>query len=221
MKKLLLTLVVLLLIIMSLSAQVTDKDGNNYRTVKIGTQEWMAENLNVSHFRNGDTIIEAKTNEEWKKAGEEGKPVWCYYEYDPNIGTRYGKLYNWYAVTDPRGLSPKGWHLPTDTDWKKLTDFLGGEEIAGGKMKSTGTTYWRSPNNDATNSSGFTGLPGGTCSPSGVFGPIGDDAMGNWWSSTEDGVLYAWSRYLSYSHGAIIRYHGNKKNGLYVRCIKD
>jgi TolA-binding protein len=107
----------------------------SYKSVKIGTQTWMAENLNVSTFRNGDPIMEAKTNEEWEKAGKEGKPAWCNYENDPKNGAKYGKLYNWYAVNDPRGLAPAGWHVPSDAEWTTLGDQLGDE--ASNKMKST------------------------------------------------------------------------------------
>ena len=106
-----------------------------YKTVTIGTQVWMKENLNVSTFRNGDPIPEVKTDEEWKRACDEGKPAWCYYDYDPKNGTKYGKLYNWYAVSDSRVLAPSGYHVPTDEEWKMIEDFLGDD--AGTKMKST------------------------------------------------------------------------------------
>ncbi len=104
--------------------------------VKIGKQVWMIKNLDVDTFRNGDAIPEAKTDEEWVRAGEESKPAWCYYENDPKNGKKYGKLYNWYAVVDPRGLAPKGWHIPSDAEWSSLINYLGGNEIAGKKMKS-------------------------------------------------------------------------------------
>jgi uncharacterized protein (TIGR02145 family) len=107
----------------------------SYKSVKIGTQTWMTENLNVSTFRNGDPIPEVKTNEEWKKAGENKQPAWCYYDNDPKNGAKYGKLYNWYAVNDPRGLAPAGWHIPTDEEWTTLGDHLGDDD--GKKMKST------------------------------------------------------------------------------------
>jgi uncharacterized protein (TIGR02145 family) len=107
-----------------------------YKTVTIGTQVWMKENLNVSSFRNGDPIPEAKTAKEWQAAGEAKQPVWCYYDNDPKNGVKYGKLYNWYAVNDSRGLAPSGYHVPTDLEWTVLADFLGGESVAGGKLKS-------------------------------------------------------------------------------------
>ncbi len=106
------------------------------QTVTIGTQVWMIKNLDVATFRNGDPIPQAKTAEEWVKAGENQQPAWCYYDNDPANGAKYGKLYNWYAVNDSRGLAPVGYHIPSDAEWRKLTDFLGGEDIAGAKMKS-------------------------------------------------------------------------------------
>ena len=106
------------------------------QTVTIGTQVWMTKNLDVSTFRNGDTIPQAKTTEEWKRAGENQQPAWCYYDNDPANGAKYGKLYNWYAVNDSRGLAPVGYHVPSDAEWTKLTDFLGGESVASTKMKS-------------------------------------------------------------------------------------
>ena len=107
------------------------------QTVTIGKQVWMTKNLDVSTFRNGDPIPEAKTDEAWKAAGENKQPAWCYYDNDPKNGTKYGKLYNWYAVNDPRGLAPAGYHIPTDAEWTVLTNYLGGEDVAGKKMKST------------------------------------------------------------------------------------
>jgi uncharacterized protein (TIGR02145 family) len=106
------------------------------QTVTIGTQEWTTKNLDVSTFRNGDPIPEAKTDEEWKRAGELKQPAWCYYDNDSANGEKYGKLYNWYAVNDARGMAPSGYHVPTDVEWKVLADFLGGRSDAGGKMKS-------------------------------------------------------------------------------------
>jgi uncharacterized protein (TIGR02145 family) len=113
-----------------------DADGKVYKTVVIGTQNWMAENLNTSKFRNGDPIPEAKTDEEWKKAKDNEQPAWCYYNNDSELGERCGKLYNWHAVIDPRGLAPNGWHISTKYDWTILCDYLGGESFAGYKLKS-------------------------------------------------------------------------------------
>lgn len=187
--------------------------------VTIGKQVWMTENLNVDKFGNGDPIPHAKTKEEWKKAGENEPPAWCYYDNDTTNGEKYGKLYNWFAANDPRGLAPQGWHIPSDEEWTKLTDDLGGEQVAGGKMKSTGTQYWISPNIDATNESGFSGLPGGGRSDGGPFPNVG--GAGGWWSSTEANTDDAWGRYLHCSTGNVIRNHDAKAKGFSVRCLKD
>lgn len=131
-----------------------------------------------------------------------------------------GKLYNWYAVTDPRGLAPEGWHVPSDAEWTTLTTFLGGEYVAGGKMKEAGTAHWLAPNGGATNSSGFTGLPGGYRNSYGTFYTIGN--YGYWWSSTEPTTYDAWYRYLAYDGGDVGRGFGNvKPYGFSVRCLRD
>jgi uncharacterized protein (TIGR02145 family) len=129
-------------------------DNANAQQIKIGTQTWTTTNLDVSTFRNGDEITEAKTDAEWNKPN----PAWCYYDNDPANGKIYGKLYNWYAVIDKRGLAPAGWHIPNDAEWWTLTDYLGGEAKAGTKMKSQ--SGWKN-NGNGTNASGFAGLPGG------------------------------------------------------------
>ncbi len=184
--------------------------------VTIGKQVWMTQNLNVDKFRNGDPIPEAKTKEEWARAGENKQPAWCYYENDPANGAKYGKLYNWYAVNDPRGLAPEGWKIPSDEDWIRLTDFLGGAQVAGTKMKST--DFWAESGN-GTNESGFSGLPGGARYFNGTFTYIGKH--GYWWSSPEIGAFNAWYCSLIYNYGSVSRYHVNKTNGFSVRCVKD
>src|SRR5258705_4009172 len=128
--KSLLHLIAVLVMALAATAQVTDLNGKTYSTVKIGAQEWMAENLDVSKFRNGDPIPEAKTSHEWWQAGQNGKPAWCYYNNDPVMGRLYGKLYNWYAVNDPRGIPPAGWHVPGDPEWTRLTNYLGGDPVS-------------------------------------------------------------------------------------------
>jgi uncharacterized protein (TIGR02145 family) len=110
---------------------------NYSQTVTIGTQVWATKNLDVSTFRNGDPIPQAKTNAEWAAAGKNEQPAWCYYDNNSANGTKYGKLYNWYAVNDRRGLAPVGYHIPTDAEWRKLSDYIGGESIGGKKMKAT------------------------------------------------------------------------------------
>lgn len=191
--------------------------------VKIGKQIWMAENLNSTKFRNGDIIPLAKTEEEWIKAGENKQPAWCYYgnrsiQDDPNYGDKYGKLYNWYAVNDPRGLAPIGWHIPSDDEWTMLTNFLGGKSQAGEKLKSA--SGWRN-NEYNTNESGFLALPGGHRNAEGLFESIG--LNGYWWTSTiddefKDDVVY---RLLGYNFPEIDRFIIDMSCGFSVRCIKD
>lgn len=183
--------------------------------VTIGQQVWAKENLNTERFRNGDLIPEAKSNEEWKKAGEERKPAWCYYNNDPykEKGAKFGKLYNWYAVHDPRGLAPAGYHIPSDAEFKKLDNYLGAQ--AGKKMKST--SGWLGLNNN--NSSGFTGLAGGNRYPDGIFDDI--SSLGIWWSSTVYDTLFAKCRLLSKNNEVSGSWDYKKSMGLSVRCIKD
>lgn len=184
--------------------------------VKIGNQVWMTTNLNVSTFRNGDSIPEAKTDEEWINAGINHQPAWCYYNNDPTNGEKYGKLYNWYAVNDSRGLAPKGYHVPSDAEWTVLTDYLGGTEKAEAKMKAK--TGWYQDEN-STNSSGFSGLPGGFRSYGGPFYGIG--YVGGWWSSTEKESANAWYRDLVYLNGNVGRDFDSKQVGFSVRCLRD
>jgi uncharacterized protein (TIGR02145 family) len=191
-------------------------DGENIETVVNGTQEWIKKNLDVSTYRNGDIIPEVKDPIEWAKLTT---GAWCYYDNDPKNGVIYGKLYNWYAVNDPRGLAPEGFHIPSDVEWTTLTDYLGGASVAGGKMKSTGISLWLSPNIGTTNSSSFTGLPGGYRNDNGTFIEVG--SFGGWWSSSEDVTAVAWYRYLYYGNGVAGRDDGLKTNGFSVRCIKD
>ena len=185
----------------------------NAQTVTIGTQVWMSKNLDVAKFRNGDPIQEAKTDEEWEKAGKNKQPAWCYYKNDPANGAKYGKLYNWYAVNDPRGLAPTGYHIPSDAEWTTLVKFLGVD--VGKKMKST--NGWIDQGN-GTNSSGFNGLPGGYRYYDGTFPTNGFN--GSWWSSTETNTCSAWYRSLYYDDGDVNRLYG-KGRGLSVRCLRD
>jgi len=186
------------------------------QTVTIGKQVWMTKNLGVSTFRNGDSIPEAKTNEAWEAAGENKQPAWCYYDNDPKNGTKYGKLYNWYAVNDPRGLAPAGYHIPTDAEWTVLTDYLGGEVVAGKKMKST--SGWVE-NGNGTNSSGFSGLPGGYHNDNGKFHSIGEHGV--WWSATEYASVYAFYRSLFFFIDPVSRNNSGKTYGHSVRCLRD
>lgn len=180
----------------------------------------MTKNLNVDKFRNGDPILEAKTDVEWIKAGENNQPAWCYYINDFADRKKYGKLYIWYAVNDPRGLAPLGYHIPSDEEWTTLVGSLGGDSKAGNEMKSI--NGWSSEGN-GTNSSGFSGLPEGSRSSyegSGRFESVGD--FGNWWSSTESNpTINAWKTWL-YSGGVAVGSSSvNQEEGNSVRCIKD
>jgi uncharacterized protein (TIGR02145 family) len=186
----------------------------DFGTVTIGTQIWAVANLNVNTFRNGDTIPEARTNKEWQTAGELGKPAWCYYNNDPANGSKYGKLYNWYALNDPRGLAPVGWTLSGDGDWAKLSYFLGGQEVAGRKLKSTGEWI---DGNIGTNETGFMGFPGGYRVENGTFLNFG--SIGTWWSSTENKSQSAIDHYLAQSN-IFGRSISPKQRGESVRCIK-
>lgn len=187
-----------------------------FKTVGINGQVWMLENLDVAHFRNGDPIPYARSVEAWVKAGEQGTPAWCYYENDAENGPRYGRLYNWYAVADPRGLAPEGWHVASDAEWRAATDFLGGEDAAGTKMKKA--TGWNGKGN-GTNESGFSGLPGGSRDLFGEFAYGGDS--GYWWTSTSYDHELAWYRVMDWTPWYVYRTNYVKANGLSVRCIKN
>lgn len=196
--------------------------GANGNTVKIGSQHWKTKNLDVRYYRNGDKIPQEKDPVKWAALTT---GAWCWYNNDSAMGHIYGRLYNWYAVNDPRGLAPEGWHIPSGAEWDTLSTFLGIKVRAGGKMKSTGTIeagtgLWHEPNYDATNSSGFTGLPGGYRDYYGTFNNIG--YYGYWWSSTEYGFAEgAKGRGLNYDNGLIYRYYYYKQNGFSVRCLRD
>jgi len=194
-------------------------NNQKFKTVTIGDQVWMAENLNMDKFRNDDSIPHAQTAEEWQQAGANGQPAWCYYDNDPANGKIYGKLYNWYALSDWRGLAPEGWRIPSDEVWKKLIKLMGGYEVAGDKLKATDTTYWQSPNTGATNETGFTALPGGRRFNEGSFYNFGE--FGYWWSTTEHDSYYAFYRGIAYNHSDVFRDNVNKEFGFSVRCVRD
>jgi len=203
---------------LSMSACRSNSQTESNETVKIGTQVWASKNLDVDKFRNGEPIPEVKTMQEWNMAMENKQPGWCYYINDPANGAKYGKLYNWYAVNDPRGLAPNGYHVPGNDEWTVLTDFLGGTGEAGKAMKSTGG--WEA-NGSGTNSSGFSGLPGGNRTNAAFFGVTASGYWGYWWSSTEDKDLYAWCRNLSNLSGTVGLHGSAKYNMFSVRCLKD
>jgi len=182
--------------------------------ITIGDQVWMAENLSVDTFRNGDPIPEVKTDEEWVKAGRNEQPAWCYYDNDPDNGEEYGKLYNWYAVNDPRGLAPEGWHVPSNEEWTVLSDFLG--EDVGFKMKSE--TGWDG-NGNGSNESGFNGPLGGFRHGGRTFYLLG--SSGGFWSSSEYDSANAWVRFLNDLNRDLARDDSRKSSGLSVRCLRD
>lgn len=198
---------------------ITSQAASQVPVVKIGNQVWMAKNIDVSTFRNGNSISEARTDDEWEAAGNSGRPAWSYYDNDPAKGDTYGKLYNWHAVSDPRGLCPQGWHVPINSDWNSMVSFLGGGAVAGDKIKESGRLYWDPPVTGATNSSGFSALPGGQRSRLGDYNYLGVSA--GFWSATESGSDVAW--YWGMSSGSTDIYRGDdgKEYGWSVRCVMD
>ena len=184
-----------------------------FKSVKIGRQEWMAENLSVSYYRNGDTIPEVQDSDEWD---ELTSGAWCNYKNDPANGEIYGKLYNWYALTDTRGLAPEGWRVATLEDWEELIGFLGGDKMAGGLLKSV--HEWKLPNEAASNAYGFSALPGGLCDDDCSF--MDQGSIGYWWTATDTNEKNAWSFLMSCDNSFINRSYFEKKDGLSVRCIK-
>lgn len=199
-----------------LDAYKTKNEESVIEVIKIGAQEWTVKNLDVSRYRNGDLIPEVKDPKIWAnlKTG-----AWCYYDNDPKNGKEYGKLYNWYAVNDPRGLAPEGYHIPSNIEWIELTTFCGGEDIGGGNMKESGITHWYGPNIGATNNIGFSGLPGGYVYE--LFYGIGESAY--WWSASavEDDLKVAWFRALGSEDRKVSFMAELKSFGFSVRCLKD
>lgn len=203
---------------LSFNTKVADVDGNSYGVIKIGPQLWMAENLKTTRYRNSDLI--GTTNPSTKDISTESlaKYQWPYNADENNIST-YGRLYTWYAATDNRGVCPVGWHLPTDTEWTAMSDFLGGLMIAGGKLKEVATTHWSNPNTGATNEVGFTGLPGGYRNPSGLFNDLGNFSV--WWTLTELDTGNSWYRFITNYAINESRETYPKSGGFSLRCIKD
>ncbi|HXK48835.1 MAG TPA: fibrobacter succinogenes major paralogous domain-containing protein [Clostridiales bacterium] len=161
---------------------ITDVDGNSYNIVKIGMQSWTGKNLEVTKFKNGDPIMKAGSETEWAKAAAEGKPAWCYYLDASDYGKKYGILYNWYAVTDKRGLAPDGWRVSTKSDWEGLRSFLK-SSTPGALLKEQGTANWIKNSGNTTNETGFTALPGGHRSDKGSFNSVG--YIGYWWTTDQ------------------------------------
>lgn len=197
-------------------ANIIDIDGNVYNTVTIGSQVWIKENLKTTKYRNGD-IIGTTTPATLELLSQDNpKYQWAYAGNESTVST-YGRLYTWFAATDSRKVCPTGWHLPSDSEWNTLITFLGGE--AGSKLKETGTSHWISPNTGASNTSGFTALPGGHRQEGGAFVDIGDNAY--WWSSTEGSLISAWGRTLHNNTVNVFTSSTPKSYGYSVRCVKD
>lgn len=196
---------------------MSDQQGNVYKTVVIGSQEWMAENLKTSVYRNGTTIPNVTANAQWSNLTT---GAWCSYSNNNQQQCPNGKLYNWYAVANTNGLCPVGWHVPTTNDWTNLENYLGGAFVAGGKLKSTSSQYWQSPNTGADNQSGFSGLPSGSRSSTGTsFADLG--LRGYWWSSTSINNTTANRFRLSNDMVNSQLVNFDKRSGFSVRCIKD
>jgi uncharacterized protein (TIGR02145 family) len=184
-------------------------------SVTIGNQIWMSKNLSVARYRNGDIIPQVTDATQWAALTT---GAWCWFNNDSaTYGAIYGRLYNWYAVNDARGLAPLGWHVPSDGEWTTLEITLGGSLVAGGQMKSK--SIWNAPNTGATNISGFAGLPGDSREWNGGFYAIGFG--GGWWSASESNTIDAWDRRLSYNSSSLIRAFASKNIGYSVRCIKN
>jgi uncharacterized protein (TIGR02145 family) len=219
-------------------APISDIDGNIYNTVLIGAQCWTKENLRVRRYNNGTVIPfdniggSGGSSSTWQNLTIGAHTIYAHDSTTtPSNRTKYGYLYNWYAAkgiyttgtitsTDTLNICPKGWHVPTDADWTALTDELGGISVAGGKMKSIGTvSYWNSPNEGATNSSGFSALPGGYRIKDGSFNNLRNSAV--FWRATEDNANNAWSSRLEYNSNNVSRNSYEKQYGASIRCLKD
>jgi uncharacterized protein (TIGR02145 family) len=185
-------------------------------TVKICSQVWMTKNLDVDHYRNGDIIPEIRDSAEWESLTI---GAWCYYNNEPEMGKIYGKLYNWYAVNDSRGLAPEGWHIPSEEEWNILQNCLGGTDVAGGEMKAICSNLWKYSNEGGTNESGFYALPGGYNTDKGIS--VGIGVFGRWWSSTELDAFTAKYIGLKYNEFSVYNSYNFKLIGFSVRCIKD
>ncbi len=208
------------LTLLTLNGQaLRDFDGNEYKAIRLGLQYWISTNLNVTHFRNGDEILEAKTKEEWIKAGLDSIPAYCNFDNDEQKGQTCGKLYNWYAINDPRGLAPEGWHIPTNADWRLLVKNLLGVDEAGPKLKSM--TGWRSVN--VKNSIGFSAIPAGLRDSRGDFVEFKTKAQ--WWSNSkpiepvQSSLIY--SVVLNDFTEEVSYRKMDKLCGLSVRILKD
>lgn len=194
---------------------LSDIENRQYKTIKIGNQVWMAENLSTTKLNDGTPIPLVTDNDTW---GNLTTPGYCFYNNKTQNGDMYGALYNWYAVNTGK-LCPEGWHVPSDDEWTTLTMYLGGESVSGSKLKETGTTHWIGSNTGSTNETSFTALPGGYRLFNISFYYSG--RKGIWWSASEEDISYAWLRSMNVSSSNVVRNYSSKENGLSVRCIKD
>lgn len=212
---------------------LVDIDGNVYQIVKIGNQWWMAENLKVTHYRNGDAIPNITNTDQWI---EQTIGAYCNYFNDTTLVATYGRLYNWYAVNDSRNIAPEGWHVPDDSwtdDWKELEVYLGMSQTQanstfwrgideGGKLKEAGIVHWNNPNTGATNSVGFSALPGGYRDIVGTGGSYYNMGFfAAFWTATEYDTNIAWTRWLGFSNSQVFRGYDNKRYGFSIRCVRD
>lgn len=194
---------------------VYDNEENQYYAIGIGNQTWMIQNLKVAHYNNGDPIPLVTDGSEWGSLNEGGI---CWYNNDETENrTTYGALYNYYVIDDPRGVCPDGFRIPDNDDWDELKEFLGGASVAGGKMKTPGTTIWQSPNSGADNSSRFGAVPGGERLDDGYFSHL--TVLGNYWSATTAGGESSWFYSLSYDWPRIENNSIGNNYGLSIRCI--
>ena len=196
--------------------QVSDKEGNVYKTLVLDNKTWMAENLRVTKYKNGESIETTETKKDISKLTEP-KYFWAYNGND-SLSKIYGNLYTWFVVQDPRGLCPDGFHVPSDLEWISLINALDGNFEAGAKLKEVDFKHWMKPNSNATNESGFTALPGGYRENDGNFYVLG--FRGYWWSSKKNYVYIAWNSSLIYNNDILDRLDFIKKNALSVRCVK-
>jgi len=197
---------------------MTDQEGNEYKTITIGTQTWMAENLRTTKYRDGTEIPNVTDNLEWANLTTGAYSNYKNTKRADSIAT-YGRVYNWYAAADSRNIAPTGWHVPSDAEWSTLTTNFGGESVAGGKLKEIGTTHWVSPNAGATNQTGFTAQPAGFSLTDGSFSGIGE--YGYWWSATEYNTYRAWYHRMYTNFSDMYRDYSRKEDGYSVRCVRD
>ncbi len=198
------------------STTIRDVDGNVYTSANIGTQTWMVENLKTTRLNNGTEIPLVSNASAWAGLST---PGYCWYNYDEaGYKSTYGALYNWLTVNTDN-LCPEGWHVPTDAEWVTLTNFLGGEGVAGGKMRGSGMMSHWGDNMGMTNETGFTALPGGFCGSNGMFNGLASN--GYWWSATEDDEANAWYRFMTSDNTAVNRGFGLKLQGCSVRCVRN